>query len=115
MILRRSKRVLNELRAELLLKEDRHEVIIENFSRNGMCIRYEPGNTAEYILPDEILNVKVQIPSDETFETLNLNCRVKWSNKIESVSLMGVEITEIPPEYVHFYNVLFMNNSLKGK
>ena len=115
MIQRRSERILNELRAELILKEDRHEAIIEHFSENGMCIRAETGNAKVYILPDELLNVKFQIPSDETFETLNLNCRVKWSNIIESVSLMGVEITEIPPEYEHFYNVLFMNKSLKKK
>jgi hypothetical protein len=105
-----SERVPKELQGKLVLNRGRYDVIIENFSENGIKVRTEQTNTDINFLPDEIIDLEFEIPSGEI---LNLNCRVQWSSKISSDSLMqdvGLEIAEMTPVYEDFYKALFMDN-----
>jgi hypothetical protein len=46
-------------------------------------------------------------------EVLNLNCKLIWSSKMSSDSLIqdiGLEIAETSPMYEDFYKSLFMDN-----
>jgi hypothetical protein len=107
---RQSERILKEFEAQLILNRERYDVIIENFSANGMKVRTEHTNSDVNFLPDEIIDLEFQIPSGEM---LNLNCKLIWSSKMSSDSLihdMGLKINEASPMYEEFYKSLFMDN-----
>jgi hypothetical protein len=106
---RQSERILKEFKAQLIFKRERYDVIIENFADNGMKVRTEPTDTEVNFLPDEIVDVEFETPSGEI---LNLNCRLIWSSKMSSESLIqdiGLKINEVSPMYEEFYKSLFMD------
>jgi hypothetical protein len=112
MMARISERILKELEAELIENRARYDVTIENFSENGMKVREEFINKAVDFLPDETIDLEFEIPSGEV---LSLHCKVIWSSKISSESLIqdiGLEITENSPEYEDFFRTLCMADNL---
>jgi hypothetical protein len=112
MMQRFSERLAKELKAELILNGHRYNVTIENFSENGIKVISEPNNTAVGILSDEIVDLEFEIPSGEV---LSLHCKVKWSSKRSSDSIIediGLEITENSPEYEDLFKSLLISNML---
>ena len=107
MMERLSERYLKEFKAKLILNRDRYEATIENFSENGIKVITD---IAVDFLPDETIDLEFEIPSGEV---LSLHCKVKWSNKLSSDSLIqdiGLEITENSPEYEDFFKSLLISN-----
>ena len=107
---RLSERYLKEFKAKLILNRARYEATIENFSENGIKVITESKDTALDFLPDEAIDLEFEIPSGEV---LSLHCKVKWSNKLSSDSLIqdiGLEITENSPEYEDFFKSLLISN-----
>ncbi|MHA2474898.1 MAG: PilZ domain-containing protein [Promethearchaeota archaeon] len=107
---RQSERVLKEFKAQLILNRERHDVIIDDFSANGMKVRTEQTNTDVNFLPDKIVDLEFEIPSGEI---LNLNCKLIWSSKMSSDSLIqdiGLKLNEASPMYEEFFKSLFMDN-----
>jgi len=107
MMARLSERYLKEFKAKLILNRDRYEATIENFSENGIKVITD---IAVDFLPDETIDLEFEIPSGEV---LSLHCKVKWSNKLSSDSLIqdiGLEITENSPEYEDFFKSLLISN-----
>ena len=107
MMARLSERYLKEFKAKLILNRDRYEATIENFSENGIKVITD---IAVDFLPDETIDLEFEIPSGEV---LNLYCKVIWSSKISSESLIqdvGLEITENYPEYEDFFKSLLISN-----
>ena len=109
---RLSERVLKEFKAHLVLNRERYDVIIENFAENGMKVRTEPTDKDVNFLPDKIIDLEFEIPSGEI---LNLNCKLIWSSKMSSDSLIqdiGLKINETSPMYEDFYKTLCMDYML---
>ena len=107
MMARLSERFLKEFKAEMILSLDRYEATIENFSENGIKVITD---AAVDFLPDETIDLEFEIPSGEV---MSLHCKVKWSNKLSSDSLIqdiGLEITENSPEYEDFFKSLLISN-----
>jgi hypothetical protein len=107
---RLSERVLKEFKAQLVLNRERYDVVLENFADNGIKVRTEPTGTDINFLPDAIVDLEFEIP---TGEMLNVNCKLIWSSKISSDSLIqdiGLKINETSPLYEEFYKSLFMDN-----
>jgi len=107
MMERLSERYLKEFKAKLILNRDRYEATIENFSENGIKVITD---IAVDFLPDETIDLEFEIPSGEV---MSLHCKVKWSNKLSSDSLIqdiGLEITENSPEYEDFFKSLLISN-----
>jgi NADH dehydrogenase FAD-containing subunit len=109
MMARISDRILKELKADLIENRARYDATIENFSENGIKVITD---TAVDILPDETIDLEFEIPSGEV---LSLHCKVIWSSKISSESLLkdiGLEITENSLEYEDFFKTLYMDDNL---
>lgn len=112
MMQRFSERLDKELKAELILHGHRCDVTIENFAGNGIKVITIPKNTAIGISSDEIIDLEFEIPSGEV---LSLHCKVKWSSKRSSDSLIediGLEIIEKSEMYDDFYKSLVINDML---
>lgn len=107
---RRSNRIHVEFEAELISNGIRYEVVIENLSEDCIYMRTLPKKTAVDFSPGTKLELEFRIPSGET---LNLDCKVIWSNKTPPDSLTNslcLEITEIPPAYEEFFKALYIDN-----
>ena len=112
MMQRFSERFPKELKAELILHGHRCDVTIENFAEDGIKVITEPKNTAVGISSDEIIVLEFEIPSGEA---LSLHCKVKWSSKRSSDSLIediGLEITEKSPIFEDYFKSLFISDML---
>ncbi len=109
MVRRRSNRIPVEFEAELTSNGIRYEVVIENLSEDCIYIRTFPKKTAVDFPTGTTLKLEFQLPSGET---LNLHCKVIWSNKTKPNGLtnnLALEIIEIPLTYDEFFKTLFIN------
>ena len=112
MMQRLSERLDKELKAALILNGHICDVIIENFAENGIKVITIHKNTAIDISSDEIIDLEFEIPSGKV---LSLYCKVKWSSKRSSDSLIediGLEIIEKSEMYDDFYKSLVINDML---
>jgi hypothetical protein len=109
MVRRRSNRIPVEFEAELTSNGIRYEVVIENLSEDCIYIGPFPKKTTVDFPTGTTLELEFQLPSGET---LNLHCKVIWSNKTTPNGLtnnLALEIIEIPLTYEEFFKTLFIN------
>lgn len=102
----RIKRIPVELKAEFVAGFTRHEGVIENVSRNGLCMKIIQASADIEVAPDSKLDLTFQLP---TGKKMNLNCKKVWSYKITSRSLIkriGMEIIDPPSQYKRFLTTL---------
>ena len=107
-----SERFNKELKGELILHGKIYDVTLENFAEKGIKVTTEPNNSAVDYLSDEIIYLEFEIPSGEV---LSLHCKVKWSRKRSSDSIIediGLEIIEQSPKFEDFYKDLVINDML---
>lgn len=107
---RRVERKTVNLNTEFVSGGKSYTGVIGNVSVNGIYIKSSPTKTAMDFLPTAILELKLQIASDET---INLQCEIIWlySKKIQNPRLknksvlendIGMEIKNAPPAYEEF-------------
>ncbi len=109
MVRRCSNRIPVKFEAELISNGIRYDGVIENLSEDCIYIRTLPKKTAVDFPPETTLELEFQLPSGET---LNLHCKVIWSNKTTPNGLtnnLGLEIIEIPLTYEEFFKTLFIH------
>jgi hypothetical protein len=83
----------------------RSEGFIMNLSDDGIYAVATPTKTATDFIPGNLLKVKLQ---NNSGETLNLNCEVKWLHTYKTsphdlTNGMGIEIIDTPQEYRDFF------------
>ncbi|MBI5050982.1 MAG: PilZ domain-containing protein [Nitrospirae bacterium] len=103
---RRSKRIIVNLRVELIFADKNYVGFIENISEEGIYMVTAPTNPAIDLTAGTALELKFQLPSGRA---LNLNCKVKWAFKTPTHYLtnsLGLEIIEPTQEYKEFLKVL---------
>ncbi|MEF9426051.1 MAG: PilZ domain-containing protein [Candidatus Mariimomonas ferrooxydans] len=103
---RRTKRITYRLKAERISGNIKSAVFIENLSENGIYMITTPAKTRINFTPDSPVKLKFQLSSGET---LNLNCKVIWSHKIQPDGLansVGMEIIAPPLKYKKFLKTL---------
>ena len=89
---------------------------IENVSEEGLAyIRVERDTftlTLKEFTPEKIINIIIVVPDSET---LNLNCRIKWSSLLSSPWYLlhdyptlgiGMKIIEPPEKYMEYLETL---------
>ncbi len=94
---RRSIRVIKRLEVKFFLADVSYTGITSNFSEHGLFIRTKKG-----LAPGTLLEFQLHLPSGET---LNLSGLVKRTIKTQFQDIkngMGIELTNIPPEYLEF-------------
>lgn len=105
---RHEKRIIFNLKAELISNGKSYEVFIDNLSENGIYVTTAPTETAIDFITGTILELKLPLPSGEA---LNLHCEVRWlySYKLRSfriVNNMGLQIIEPSLKYKEFLKTL---------
>ncbi len=94
---RRSIRVIKRLEVKFCLANVCYTEITSNFSEHGLFIRTKKGLT-----PGTLLKLQLHLPSGKI---LNLSGLVKKTIKTKFQDIkngMGIELTNIPPEYLEF-------------
>lgn len=94
---RRSIRVIKRLEVKFFLADVSYTGISSNFSEHGLFIRTKKG-----LAPGTLLKLQLHLPSGKT---LTLNGLVKRTIKTPLQDIkngMGIELTNIPPEYLEF-------------
>jgi hypothetical protein len=103
---RRSKRKVVQLMAKRISGDEKHAVFIENISEEGMHIMIHPAKPAKDFPPGKQLEIRFKITAEET---LNLQCKVRWSYRILTNGLsniIGIEIIAPPLKYKEFVKEL---------
>ena len=96
---RRSKRIAVILDAEIILNEISYAGVIQNISREGICILTLPAESPVECTTGTKVELHIK-PTAE--EILKLHCVVIWEEKISPESLsnkIGMEIINPPSEY----------------
>ena len=99
---RRSKRMVVSLDGEIILDEICYAGVIENISREGICMLTLTAGITLGCVPGTKVELKIK-STDE--EILKLHCTVRWEEKIPPESLsnkIGMEIIDLPSEYEDF-------------
>ena len=79
---------------------------INNLSKDGMFMTTHPMMSAKSFVDGKILELKFK---PFLGESLNLNCRIKWSCKTPPLGLtdcIGIEIIDPSPKYMEFLKTL---------
>ncbi len=103
---RHSKRIIVNLKAELISGSVSYAGFIGNLSEDGIYLITDPTKTPVDFTPGTPLEVKFE---PLTGETLCLNCMVKWSYKTPPHGLansIGLEIIDTPLKYKEFLKTL---------
>lgn len=100
---RRSKRIVDNLDADIIASGSNYSGIIMNFSEEGLYMVTANAKSVEDITPSTKLQLRCKLPSGEN---LRLHCEVKWFQAKTSphgVSCsMGMEILNPPKQYKEF-------------
>ena len=102
-------RVPVHLEAVLISRGNDYSGLIRNISENGAYVETAPTDTLEGFIPGTILELRFQLPSEET---LSLQCEVTWLYSRKTlpdglINSMGLEIKSPPPEFEEFIKTLF--------
>jgi hypothetical protein len=93
---RHSKRIIAGYKAEIIYDDKIYIGVIENLSETGVNVLTDPtGNNVDF-LPGDTIDLKIESPAGEP---LNLNCMIKWSNRIPPHNIrtrIGLEIIDPP-------------------
>ncbi len=102
MRIRRPKRIILDLNAEVIVDGKSYAGFIGNISDDGIYMKIlSSGITADFH-PGNSVDLKFQLPAGEK---LNLPCIIKWVNKSVSNGhsySMGLKIHSAPQEYKEF-------------
>ncbi|MBI5409346.1 MAG: PilZ domain-containing protein [Nitrospirae bacterium] len=93
---RKSRRIVAGYKAEIIYEGKSYEGIVDDLSEAGVGVVIPPSNNPPDIPPGAALVLEFQPVSGET---LNLQCRVRWSYKVPPHNLtlkMGLEILNPP-------------------
>jgi hypothetical protein len=96
---RRSRRIIVNLPAEIVIGDKRYASSIENLSEEGAYIVTAPLKSSTEFIPESPLELRFAFPSGEK---LNLHCKVKWSYQTPPhgyTTSIGVEIIDPPLTY----------------
>jgi hypothetical protein len=102
---RRSKRISDNLDAEIISGGVSYPGIVMNFSDEGLYMVTATANNDVDITPSSTVELKCKLPGGQS---LNMNCEVKWFQTKTSphgVSFsMGMQIKSPPKAYEDFLN-----------
>ncbi len=93
---RQQKRIIVNIRAEIVCGDKRYASTIENLSTEGAYVVTGPVKSSRDFAPDSMFQLIFRFPSGEK---LNLNCVVKWSYQTPPHGLtnsIGLEIVDPP-------------------
>ena len=96
---RRHKRIIVNIRAELVCGDKLYAGSIENISPGGAYVVTAPSKSSRDFAPGSVLELKFKFPSGEK---MNLHCIVKWSYSTPPHGLtnsVGLKITDPPSAY----------------
>ena len=99
MEMRRHKRAIVSLQAEIIANDKRYATSIENLSDEGAYIVMATSQPSLNFSADTHLELRFRMPSGEK---ISLQCKVKWSYQTPPhgyTNSVGLEIIEKPPEY----------------
>ncbi|RJQ14378.1 MAG: PilZ domain-containing protein [Nitrospiraceae bacterium] len=99
-------RIKVNIEAELISSNVSYPAFVGNMSRNGIHARVAHEEPAIDLKTETIVYLKLRLPAGNT---LNLNCRKRWSYKNTAASFIeyiGVEIISPPEEYREFYKAM---------
>ncbi len=102
MEIRRSRRVVVSIEAELILDGTTWSGFIGNMSEDGLYMRMPPSGSTPGISLDMPVTLQFQLPSGDG---ITLQCKVQWINRQSSkdfINSIGMEITEAPQIYKDF-------------
>ena len=103
---RRDKRVIINLKAELISGENRHACFIENLSPKGMYIVTASTKSSLEFAPDSLFELRFNLPSGEK---IDLRCSVIWSYPTPPhgfTNSIGFEIIDPPLSYLEALKAL---------
>jgi hypothetical protein len=96
---RRSKRLIIDLPAEVIVNKKRHAGTIANLSEEGIYIVTASSQSSKDLTQDTDLELRFQFPSGEK---MALNCRIKWAYQTPPhgyTTSVGLEIIDSPATY----------------
>lgn len=102
MDIRRKKRLLVSLDAEIVHAGTTYKGFIGNLSEEGVYMRVASSNSSIYFDPGTEVELKFEVPSGET---LNLPCRVTWSDRTipgSVIQKLGMEVINATDKYKEF-------------
>lgn len=97
---RRHKRIMINLKAELIMGDTRHACFIENMSDTGIYIVTAPTKSSLDFAPESAFELRFKLPSGDK---LNLQCSVIWSFPTPPhgyTNSVGLEIKDPPLSYL---------------
>ena len=103
---KRSKRVILNIPAEIIIGDNRRAGTIENLSNNGMYIVTAPPKSGNDFLPGTEIEIRFRLPSGKK---LALHCKIKWSYLTPPHSYtfsLGLKIKDAPLTYQEALNSL---------
>ncbi len=110
MLRRYYSRIPVEFEAEIISSGRRYKGVVENLSEDGIYVRTVPVKTTIDFTSGKTLEVEFQFPSGET---LNLPCKVEWSNKTSSNGLtynLGLVFIEKSLTYEELFKTLYAHH-----
>jgi hypothetical protein len=96
---RRSKRLIIDLPAEVIINDKRYAGTIANLSEEGIYIVTAPSKSSTELTPDTDLELRFQFPSGEK---MALQCRIKWAYQTPPhgyTTSVGLVIIDSPITY----------------
>ncbi|MCK5138709.1 MAG: PilZ domain-containing protein [Thermodesulfovibrionia bacterium] len=103
---RHSKRISISLEADLISDGKSYAAIVRDISEQGLHIIITLMKNTTYFTLGTKLRLKIHHTPGET---VNLNCKKRWSFRISPhgpTMMIGMEITDSPPKYKEFFKTL---------